>query len=434
MLLINAQVIDSWSQPSAIVASRIRITDGVITAVAPDLVAADGEATFDCADAIVAPGFVCGHTHLYSVLSRGMPSTDPVPPSNFREILEKVWWKLDRALDEESVRLSARIGMIEAIRSGTTGLIDHHASPWHVADSLDLIAEQCESVGVRGLLCYETSDRDGAEIRDAGLAENRRFASRNGSSAWFAGMVGGHASFTMDDATLDACASIAHDCNTGLHIHVAEGDTDRLETVEHYGAGLVERFESRGLLGERSIFAHCVDLDERDLEILNRHDVRMAHNPSSNLNNRVGFAPLWSRSAHALLGTDGIGADMYREAKMAWFRGTEAHGGCTPRAVLGMLDNAADTLYGHIGLTGGKVAVGHVADLQILRYRNPTVVDPGNLGGHFLFGMSAAIVESVIVGGRVVLERGELVGIDEAAEYAAARAATGPLWQRMLAI
>ncbi len=180
MLLINARVIDSWTQPSDVVQTRLRLQGGVIAEVGSDLVATADEETFDCAGAVVAPGFTCGHTHLYSVLSRGMPATDPVPPANFREILEKVWWKLDRALDEESLRASARLGIIEAIRAGTTGLIDHHASPYYVDGSLDLIAEQCEEIGIRGLLCYETSERDGAEIRDAGLAENRRFAKRNG--------------------------------------------------------------------------------------------------------------------------------------------------------------------------------------------------------------------------------------------------------------
>lgn len=432
MLLTNAHLVDSWTQPDIQPDVAIRIEGELITAIGPDLLPGEHEQVFDCADALVAPGFVCGHTHLYSVLSRGMPATDPVPPSHFREILEKVWWKLDRALDEPSMRASARIGMIEAIRAGTTGLIDHHASPMWVDGSLDLLAEQCEAIGVRGLLCYETSDRDGPAIRDAGLAENRRFASRNGRSTWSAGMCGGHASFTMDDATLDGCASVAQDCNTGLHIHVAEGITDRIETLSNYGTNLIDRLAARGLLNHKSIFAHCVDLDERELETLNRQGVRLAHNPSSNLNNRVGFAPLWARSAHVQLGTDGIGADMYREAKMAWFRGMEAHPGCSPGAVLAMLDNAATTLFSHLGVAGGRIAPGQVADMQILRYRCPTAIDAGNLGGHFLFGMSAAVVESVIVGGRVVLDHGELPGIDEPAEYARARALTPALWQRML--
>ena len=434
MLLINAHLIDSWTQGTIEPDCRVRIDGQTIASIGRELVAEPGERVFDCAGALVAPGFVCGHTHLYSVLSRGMPATDPVPPKNFREILQKVWWKLDRALDEESMRASARVGMIEAIRAGTTGLIDHHASPLWIDGSLDLIAEQCEDIGVRGLLCYEASDRDGTAIRDAGLAENRRFAERNGSSPWFAGMCGGHASFTMDDATLDACASIVQDCDTGLHVHLAEGDTDRAETQVRYGADLLERFTSRGLLSDKAIFAHCVDLEERELETLNRQGVRLAHNPSSNLNNRVGFAPLWARSAQVLLGTDGIGADMYREAKMAWFRGMEAHPGCSPGAVLAMLENAAATLYSHLGLVGGRIAAGQAADLQILRYRCPTAIDAGNLGGHFLFGMSAAVVESVIVGGRLVLDHGALPGIDEEAEYARARQATPALWRRMLAL
>lgn len=434
MLLTHARLLDDWRRPGPIVTSSLRIDQGAISEIGPVLKPRPGEEVRDLAGALVAPAFVCGHTHLYSVLSRGMPSTDPVPPANFREILEKVWWKLDRCLDEASLRASARIGMIEALRAGTAGLIDHHASPGFVDGSLDVIAEQAEKLGVRTLLCYETSDRDGPEIRTEGLAENRRFALRNGSSPWTAGLIGAHASFTLDDASLDACAQVADECRTGVHVHVAEGGTDRAESLQRYRATPLQRYASRGLLGPRAIFAHCVDLDDAERELLNRHEVRVAHNPSSNLNNRVGFSPAWAWTQHAMLGTDGIGADMYREAKMAWFRGVEAHAGCSPGAILAMLGASAQTLYGHLGVAGGRIAVGQAADLQILRYRAPAPLTADNLGGHFIFGMSAANVESVVTGGRFVLDRGVVVDIDEEAEYATAREAATALWARMAAL
>ena len=197
---------------------------------------------------------------------------------------------------------------------------------------------------------------------------------------------------------------------------------------------MVEPFARRGLLGARSIFGHCVDLDGAELEELLASGTRLAHNPSSNLNNRVGFSPLWAHSDRAVLGTDGIGADMYREAKMAWFRGVEADPNCSPGAILAMLGNGAQTLGEHLGVGLGEVVPGMAADLQVLRYHAPSPLTADNLGGHFLFAMSAAHVETTIVAGKVRWHRGEVPGVDLVREYAVAREQAAALWRRMLAL
>ena len=433
MLLRNAIVVDSWTSPGPIGRGDVRIEGSSIAERGESLLARDGERVVDLDGAILAPGFVCGHTHLYSVLSRGMPATSDAPPRDFHEILQKVWWRLDVALDEPSVRASARIGAIEALKCGTTGLIDHHASPFFVDGSLDVIAQACRDIGIRALLCYETSDRDGEVIAAVGIAENARFCAENGRDDIVAGVIGAHASFTCSDHTLDRLGTAAQDAGTGLHVHVAEGGTDRTLTRQRYGAELIARYQQRGFLHGKSIFAHCVDLTEAERAALQHAGVKLAHNPSSNLNNRVGFAPLWAENPAVMLGTDGIGADMYREAKSAWFRGMEADASCSPGAILGMIANAATTLYDHLGVAGGRIEAGQAADLQVLRYRTPTDLHADNLGGHFLFGMSAAAVESVIVAGKIVVDRGVLVGVDLEREYAVAREQASGLWQRMLA-
>lgn len=436
MLLRNGWLVDSWCGPSVVARADVRVQDGKIAAIGPDLVAETGEHSRDLDGGVIAPGFVCGHTHLYSVLSRGMPATDPVPPSNFLEILQKVWWKLDRALDQASIRASARIGVLEALKCGTTGLLDHHASPLHVDGSLDIIAQACEDLGIRALLCYETSDRDGVAIRDAGVAENTRFARRNGNSPLVRGMIGAHASFTCSDDTLDRLAQACSDTDTGLHIHVAEGTTDRAMTRSEHGSELLGRLRSRGLNGAASIFGHCIDLTDDEINQLIDSGTRVAHNPSSNLNNRVGFRAPWLAAPNTtLLGTDGIGADMYAEAKMAFFRGAEAHAACSPGAILRMLHNntvrLADAHSDADTSAAGRIAVGSAADLQILRYNLPTPLTADNLGGHFLFGMSAADVQTTVVAGRIVFDRDEYPGVDTEREYAIAREQAVALWQRM---
>ena len=244
----------------------------------------------------ITPGLVCGHHHLYSSLARGMPAP-PRPPTNFIEILEQVWWRIDVALDEEMIRWAATLGAVEALMSGTTGIIDHHESPSAIDGSLSIIAEACAEVGVRVNCAYGVTDRHGPSGAARGLAENERYLRSGGR-----GMVGVHAAFTCKDETLEAAAGLAADLGVGVHIHVAEAVADR-------DAGA--RLES--LAVDDWLLVHCVHLD-RPLA------GTIAHNPRSNMNNSVGYAAPAKRSNRVVLGTDGIGADMLEEARLAYMR------------------------------------------------------------------------------------------------------------------
>jgi cytosine/adenosine deaminase-related metal-dependent hydrolase len=238
-------------------------------------------------------GLVCAHHHLYSSLARGMPSP-PRAPAGFLDILEQIWWRLDRALDLELVRWSALLGALEALEAGTTGIVDHHSSPEAIEGSLDVIAAACAEVGVRVRCCYEVTDRNGLDGAKAGLAENERFLRAGGD-----GFVGAHACFTLSDDTLDAVSDLAADLGVGVHLHVAESEVDA-------GAGtrLLAHVDQSWLL------AHAVHLD-RTLA------GTVVHNPRSNLNNAVGYgAP--ARFDRVALGTDGLGADMLEEFRLAF--------------------------------------------------------------------------------------------------------------------
>ncbi|MET0459429.1 MAG: amidohydrolase family protein [Ilumatobacteraceae bacterium] len=240
------------------------------------------------------PGLVCAHHHLYSALARGMPAP-PRTPTTFGEVLEQIWWRLDTALDLEMLRASARLGAVEALLAGTTGIVDHHESPHAIEGSLDVIADACAEVGVRVVCAYGVTDRHGAEGATRGLAENERFLRAGGR-----GMVGVHAAFTCSDETLAAAAGLAADLGVGVHIHVAEGPDDT-------GAG--ERLLP--LAREDWLLVHCVQLDG-DLP------GTIAHNPRSNMNNGVGYARPARRPNDIVLGTDGIGADMLEEFRLAY--------------------------------------------------------------------------------------------------------------------
>jgi cytosine/adenosine deaminase-related metal-dependent hydrolase len=243
----------------------------------------------------------------------------PRTPTSFREILELVWWRLDRALDLEMIRASAMLGALEALERGTTTIVDHHSSPNAIEGSLDVIADACAAVGVRARCCYEVSDRDGPGAAKAGLAENERFLRAGG-----AGYVGAHAAFTLSDETLEAVTGLAADLGAGVHVHVAEADCDR-----DAGARLEGRAADDWLL------AHCVHLD-RALP------GTVAHNPRSNMNNQVGYARPAQLANRVVLGTDGIGGDLLEEFRLAYVRHREDDVTATPETAWSWLAAGAD--------------------------------------------------------------------------------------------
>ena len=275
-------------------------------------------------------GLVCAHHHLYSSLARGMPAPD-VTPNSFLSILEYVWWKLDVALDLETLYWSAALGAAEALCNGTTAIIDHHESPMAIDGSLDVIADACSMIGVKANLSYGITDRwDGSTLRSKvsplspmtdgaaqGLRENERFLRAGGR-----GMVGVHASFTCTDETLEAAAELAESMNTGVHIHVAEGQDDK-----DAGSRLQD------LANEKWLLIHAVHLD-RDLQ------GTIVHNPRSNMNNSVGYANPVRFANDVALGTDGIGADMLEEARLAYVRLRESDVTQSPETVWQWLRNA----------------------------------------------------------------------------------------------
>ena len=244
----------------------------------------------------VTPGLVCAHTHLYSALARGMP-TPPEVATSFQGILEQVWWRLDAALDLEMIRWSAMLGALEALESGTTGLVDHHESPNAIEGSLSIIAQACQEVGVRVLTGYGLTDRHGADGARRGLEENRRYLSEGGP-----GFVAIHAAFTCTDQTLKSAAALADELDVGVHVHVCEGpeDTDAAARLE-------------GLTNAKWLLAHCVHLPTD-------HTLRgtILHNPRSNLNNSVGYANPARFSNPVALGTDGIGANTMESFRLAY--------------------------------------------------------------------------------------------------------------------
>jgi putative selenium metabolism protein SsnA len=429
MLLKNGLV--ATLDPQHVERVNLRIEGDRIVERAVTLAPAAGEEVVELHDALVLPGLVNAHTHLYSALARGMPGPAE-PPRTFVEILERVWWRLDRALDEESVYLSGLVGAIEAARSGTTVLFDHHSSPSFIRGSLATLRRAVEQVGLRSVLCYETTDRNGLDGRDACVVENRAFLA-GGKTALTLGLVGAHASFTLSDETLDRLSATVEEADSSLHIHVAEGRADVEDCRRRCGVGVIERLQRHGLLGRRTILAHGVHLSEGELLEAQASGAWLVHNPRSNMNNAVGHArtEAFRRSA---LGTDGLDQDVLAEARGAYLRMRDTDRVDALPAVLAMIVGGHRLAAGVFGLPLGTLEEDAPADLVVLDYRPPTPLSSENLAGHVLFGLDRSHVRSTMVAGRFVLRDRRVTTVDETAAFTRARAAAAVLWERMQAL
>jgi len=384
------------------------------------------------------PGLINAHTHLYSSLARGM-AISHYAPKTFTQILEGLWWRLDKGLDPDSVRASALVGAMEAARCGITTLIDHHASPNAIEGSLDIMHEAvCKTVGLRGAFCYEVSDRDGKERAQAGIDENVRFlAAAEGPSAALFGL---HASFTLSDQTLERVSRTIPP-EAGIHIHVAEGPEDEISCEKEHGMRIIERLDRFGLLRENSILAHCLHLNEAEKDLIAERGSIVVHNPRSNMNNAVGTfdLPGYSRRKALIgLGTDGLGANMLAELFTAAILQKHASGDplAAPFPVLFdlLFTNNREIVKRVFGIETGRIVPGAPADIALIDYAPPTPLTGENLLGHLLFGIGvhSLRVADLLVGGRLILRNGRFTAIDEKAEYARARQEAERLWKRIV--
>ncbi|MEX2093345.1 MAG: amidohydrolase family protein [Pirellulales bacterium] len=416
----------------------LRQQDGRIVAMGAGVAAEPMDETVDCGGAVLMPGLVNGHTHLYSALAAGMPAP-PRVPTNFHEILKFIWWRLDRAHTLESVRTSGMIGALAAVRCGTTTLVDHHASPEAIAGSLTALEEGIAAVGCRAVMCYEVTCRNRKTEAQEGLAENERYIRlcQQRADGKFAALVGAHASFTLDDESLAACVDLAERLGVGVHIHAAEDPIDERNTLSWHGFRLLDRFEHHGLLDlPGTIIAHGTHFTDADAARVNAHQstVTMAHNPRSNMNNGVGYANVVRYEKPPMLGTDGIGADLWNEARTALFKSNDAGRPIGFSRPLEMLGESARFASQALGVKLGVLEVGAAADLVLTNYRPATPLSAENLAGHFIYAMGPEYVRDVMIDGWWVLRNGHVVTCDESRERAAAVDVSRALHERMSAI
>ncbi|MBM6775001.1 putative aminohydrolase SsnA [Olsenella profusa] len=426
LLVANGRVVTRDADNAYLEHGAVAIDGEKICEVGPESALAEKYPDAEYVDAhggVIMPGLVNCHTHIYSGLARGL-SIKGCDPHDFLENLEQQWWKIDRALTLDGTRASAYATVLDSIRDGVTTIFDHHASYREVPGSLFAIKDVCEEVGIRACLCYETSDRDGAEKRDQAIAENAAFArwaadARAQGNHMVAAMFGGHATFTLSDETMDKMAE-ANDGVTGFHIHVCEGMNDVWDSRERRG-GIppVERLLQHDLLGPRTMLGHCIHVTPAEMDIIKETGTHVVNNPESNMNNAVGIAPVlefYRRGIPVHLGTDAYTHDMLESLKV--FIIAQRHNAGMPNVgwvedMTMLFQNNPAMASAYFGEKIGVLAPGAVADVIVMDYPVFTPFSADNVDGHMLFGMMGKNCRTTIINGRVVYRDRSFVGIDE---------------------
>ena len=442
MLITHAKVATLGDDPRLLDDGAILIREDKIAAVDESAALTaryPDETRLDAEGQLALPAALCGHTHFYGAFARGWSYPGP-PAKGFAEILERLWWRLDTLLTLEDVRASAQVCLVDAIRHGTTTLVDHHASPGAIEGSLDVIAEEVIRSGLRASLCYEVTDRGGAARAEAGMAENVRFLRRleRAPHPQLAASFGLHASLTLSDETLAQAVALREGLDAGFHIHAAEGREDVEDSLEKSGQRVIHRLHNAGILGPQTVVAHAVHVDESEMNVLADTRTWVTHQPRSNMNNAVGTAQVETMLEHGVrmaLGNDGFSNNMFAEMKAAYLVHKLAQG--DPRAMpadlvfrLAYDGNAALARVFWPDQALGALTPGAMADLVLIDYRPTTPMTAGNLPWHLLFGYEASMITTTISAGRVLMRDRQLVTLDEERITAVARERAAAVWAR----
>lgn len=414
------------------------VEDGRITRIdTPAKLATEECERIDVAGKLIMPGLINAHHHFYSTLVTGLGKA--APSKDFNEVLQNLWWRLDKKLLAEDNYISALISALTAIRKGTTTIIDHHASPFAVSGSLNQIARAVKQTGLKASLCYEVSDRDGEEICQAGIAENADWIKQceMAEDEDLKALFGMHAAFTLSDNTLATISGLVQDLECGTHIHAAEAESDQRYNIEHFGKRVVERLNDFGLINSQSILAHGVHLNPKEMMLVADKGAAIVTNPQSNLNNAVGIADVCKMQELGVkvgLGTDAMTVNMLEELRVGlWAQHLRQNNPSSAFMEIAstLLFNNPAIAQKYWGAKHGTIAEGAPADMIVVDYDPHTPLDESTWLGHVIYGVSQAKVDATICGGRVLMWNGELLlDIDEAEIKAKSRELATKLWTR----
>jgi cytosine/adenosine deaminase-related metal-dependent hydrolase len=375
----------------------------------------------DCKEKLVTKSFACGHHHAYSALATGMPASKK-RITNFYDTLQYLWWVLDKALDKDMVEASALATAVACAKNGTTFIIDHHSSPNFIEGSLEVIQKAFDKVGVAHLLCYEITDRNGMKPAEEALSETESYLKKH------QGLVGLHASFTVDDETFEKAIAIAEKYNTGIHIHTAEDDIDQKHCMRQYKKRIIERFFKSGAIkSPKTILAHCIHLDSSEKGILKNTPVWIAQNPDSNLNNQVGYFNSEWLPEIVMLGTDGMHSDMLRSARTAYFSGKN-YEEIDFQIIYQRFRKVHQYIQKNAFIGDGE------NNLVVLDYPSFTPINQDNFLGHFIFSLESKHIQHVIANGKIIVKDRIIQTVNETEVTKFCREQAIRLWEKFKTI
>lgn len=386
---------------------------------------------------LIMPGLINTHHHIYSAFARGLNLNNP-PANNFVDILKNLWWKIDKKLTLEDVKYSGYTTLIDCVKNGVTTIFDHHASPYAIENSLFTLADVAKDIGIRGSFCYETSDRDGENITNAGIKENVdfiKYASKD-TSNMVGAMFGLHAQFTLSDKTLEKCAKEMEGLDAGYHVHTAEGIEDLHACLKQHGKRVVERLMDFNILGDKTLSVHNIHVNSREIDILKETKTNVVNNPESNMGNAVGCAPvieMIKRGINVGLGTDGYTSDMFESMKVGNI--IQKHSLCDSNVAWGEIpkmffENNRDIASRHFKAKLGVLEEGAIADVIIVEYDPLTPMDKGNINSHLLFGVNGKSTLTTIINGKLIMKDRILLDLDEKEIFRKSREVSSKLWSR----
>ncbi len=392
----------------------------------------------DAKGKVIMPGIINNHHHIYSAFARGMDNKE-APSNNFVEILERLWWKMDKKLTLEDTKYSAYTTYIDCIKNGVTTVFDHHASPYSITDSLFTIGDVAKELGMRTTLCYEVSDRDGVDITNEGIYENVNFIkyANKDDSDMIKGLFGLHASFTLSNNTLEKCAKEMEGLNTGYHVHAAEGIADLHDTLKVSGKRVIERLNDYNILGNKTLAVHCIHINNSEMDLLKSTNTNVINNPESNMGNAVGCSPvleMLNKGVTVGMGTDGYTSDMFESMKV--FPIIQRHNRCHPSVAFNetfklLFENNKIIADKYFNKEVGVLKEGAYADIIVLDYNPLTPMNANNLHGHMLFGFTGRSVITTIINGKIIMKDRELLNIDEEKIFRKSRELAQKLWEKM---
>lgn len=386
---------------------------------------------------LIMPGLINTHHHIYSAFARGLNLNNP-PAKNFVDILKNLWWKIDKNLTLEDVKYSGYTTLIDCVKNGVTTVFDHHASPYAIENSLFTLSDVAKEIGIRSSFCYETSDRDGKDIADAGIKENIEFIKyvSKDKSNMLGAMFGLHAQFTLSNETLEKCANEIEGLDVGYHVHTAEGIEDLYACLKEHGKRVVERLMDFNILGNKTLSIHNIHINSREMDILKETKTNVINNPESNMGNAVGCTPvieMMKRGINVGIGTDGYTSDMFESMKVCNI--IHKHNLCDSNVAwnevpLMLFENNKNIASAHFKTKLGVLEKGATADVIVVEYDSLTPINKNNINSHLIFGVNGKNTLTTIINGRVIMKDRILIDLDEKEIFRKSREVSSKLWSK----